>query len=67
MLHTVKAIYKEGKFQLLEDIDISEGTEALVTLLPNNESDFWLGTSQRSLDAIWDNEEDDIYAKLLEA
>ena len=28
--------------------------------------DFWLQASQPSLDAIWDNCEDDIYAELLE-
>ena len=26
---------------------------------------FWLGTSQTALGAIWDNDEDDIYAELL--
>lgn len=28
--------------------------------------DFWLKASQPSLDAIWNNSEDDIYADLLE-
>jgi hypothetical protein len=64
MLNTVRAIMKEGKIQLLETIDIPEGTEVLVTPLPN-EADFWLQTSEPSLHAIWDNDEDDVYAKLL--
>lgn len=29
--------------------------------------DFWLKASEPSLNAIWDNPEDDIYAELLEA
>lgn len=28
--------------------------------------DFWLKASQPSLDAVWDNPDDDIYAELLE-
>jgi hypothetical protein len=28
--------------------------------------DFWLNVSQRSLDSIWENSEDEIYADLLE-
>nr|WP_039738464.1 hypothetical protein [Hassalia byssoidea] len=43
----------------------SEGAKVLVTLLPDDEADFWLKTSQ-SLDAVWDNTEDDVYAQLLE-
>ena len=31
--------------------------------IPSN--DFWLKASQPSLDAIWDNSEDDVYAELL--
>ncbi|AFY61695.1 DUF2188 domain-containing protein [Synechococcus sp. PCC 6312] len=34
--------------------------------LPKNNAEFWLGASQTSLDAVWDNDEDDVYAKLLE-
>lgn len=29
--------------------------------------DFWLQASEASLNAIWDNPEDDVYAELLEA
>ena len=31
-----------------------------------SDGDFWLNISQLSLDPIWDNSEDDIYAELLE-
>ncbi len=34
--------------------------------LPKSESEFWLGASQTSLDSLWDNDEDDVYAQLLE-
>jgi hypothetical protein len=55
---------KEGRIELLERIDISEGTEVLVTPLID-EADFWLKVSQPSIDAVWKNEEDDVYAELL--
>jgi len=31
-----------------------------------DDQEFWLSASEESLDAIWGNEEDDVYAKLLE-
>jgi hypothetical protein len=37
----------------------------LVTVLPDNEAQFWVDASQTSVDAVWDNTEDDIYAQLL--
>lgn len=64
MLNTVRAIVKEGKIELLEEIDIPEGTEVLVTPLID-ETDFWLKVSRPAIDAVWDNEEDDVYAELL--
>ena len=39
MLNTVRAIFKEGKIQLLEEMDLPEGTEMLVTPLLD-EKDF---------------------------
>ncbi len=67
MLNTLWAVIREGKIELLEKVNnIPEGTKVLVTLLPdNNESQFWLKTSQVSADTIWNNPEDDIYAQLL--
>lgn len=64
MLNTVRAVIKEGQIQLLEKLDIPEGTELLVTPLLED-SAFWLGASQSALDKIWDNEGDDVYAELL--
>lgn len=65
MLKTVWATVKEGKIELLEATDLPEGGRVLITILPNDEQDFWLQSSQSSLDTIWDNEEDDVYAQLL--
>jgi hypothetical protein len=66
MLKTVKAIVRQGKIELLEHIELPEGANVLVTLLPDDEAEFWSHTSQVSLDAIWDNSEDDVYGQLLE-
>jgi hypothetical protein len=66
MLNTLWAIVREGKIELLEQVDLPEGRKVLVTLLPDEDTLFWLHTSQVSLDTIWDNTEDDVYAQLLE-
>ena len=66
MLNTAWAIVREGKIELLEQVDLPEGRKVLVTLLPDEDTLFWLHTSQVSLDTIWDNTEDDVYAQLLE-
>lgn len=65
MLQTLWATVRNGKIELLEAAELLEGAQILVTLLPDNDASFWLQASQPSLDAIWDNSEDDIYAELL--
>lgn len=65
MPKTLRAIIHEGKIEPLEQVDLPEGSRVLVTLLPDGENEFWLQTSQASLDVIWDNPEDDVYAQLL--
>jgi hypothetical protein len=65
MLNTIRAVVRGGKSELLEKIEIPEGTEVLVTPLVD-ESDFWLKASESSLDLVWNNPEDDVYAELLE-
>ncbi len=65
MLNTIRAIVREGKIELLEKVEIPEGTEVLVTPLVDEPS-FWLNVSESSLDSVWDNSEDDVYAELLE-
>lgn len=66
MLNTLWAVVHEGRIEPLGTVDVPEGTRALVTLLVEDESDFWQATSAASLDEIWDNEEDNVYAALLE-
>lgn len=65
MLNTIRAVVKEGKIEFLEKVEIADGTEVLVTVL-SDEEDFWSQASQTSLDKIWDNQEGDVYAELLE-
>jgi predicted DNA-binding antitoxin AbrB/MazE fold protein len=65
MSKTLRAVIREGKIEPLEQVDLPEGSKVLVTLLPDEEADFWLEASQASLDTIWANPEDDVYAQLL--
>jgi hypothetical protein len=67
MLKTLWATFRDGKIEMLEPVEAPEGTRVMVTLLLEEESEFWLQSSQTSLDAVWDNAEDDVYAQLLEA
>ena len=55
----------DGKVELLEPLDLIEGTRLLVTVLADEEQTFWTAASQPSLDAVWNNPEDDVYAELL--
>jgi hypothetical protein len=64
-MQTLWATIRQGKVELLESTELPEGTRVLVTLLPDDEADFWLKASQRSLNPVWDNTEDDVYAQLL--
>jgi hypothetical protein len=64
MLNTVRAIVREGKIELLEQADIPEGTEVLITILSNG-AEFWLRASESSLASVWANQEDDVYEQLL--
>ncbi len=64
MPKTVWATFSQGKVELSEPITVPDGTRILVTILPDDENEFWLKASQTSLAAVWDNDEDDIYAQL---
>lgn len=66
MLKTFWATVREGKIELLESSELPEGTKVLVTVLPDEEAEFWLQASQTSLDTVWNNTEDDVYAQLLQ-
>jgi hypothetical protein len=65
MLNTLWATVRQGKIEPLESAELPEGVRVLVTVLPDNEAQFWVDASQTSLDAVWDNTEDDVYAQLL--
>ncbi|NEP87853.1 MAG: hypothetical protein F6K18_14075 [Okeania sp. SIO2C2] len=49
MLKTFWGKVKQGKIELLEPSELVEGTQVLVTLIPNNESD---GEEDKSLKSI---------------
>ena len=66
MLQTLLATVRQGKIEISEQVELPEGTRVLVTVLPDDEAEFWHNVSQRSLNKVWDNSEDDIYAELLE-
>ena len=64
-MQNIRAIVREGRIELLEEVEIPEGTELLVTPL-TDDSSFWLSASESALDSVWDNAQDDVYAELLE-
>lgn len=64
MLSTALGIVKDGKIETLERIALPEGQKVLVTMLPNDNI-FWQEASQENLKQIWDNDDDDVYALLL--
>lgn len=61
MMQTMWGLIHEGRIELFEPANLSEGAKAIVTLLPEDASRFWADASQKSLAAIWDNAEDDAF------
>jgi hypothetical protein len=57
---------RPGLFRIILPATLPEGAKVLVTVLPDDGTDFWLDAGQQSLAQIWDNPEDDAYAKLLQ-
>ncbi len=66
MLRTMGAVVREGQVELLEPVELPEGADLLVTLLEDNDQ-FWVQAGQPILDQVWDNDEDAMYAQLLES
>jgi len=67
MLTSVFAVVRNGKIEVTDGTVLSEGAKLVVTVLPSEEEgEFWRHASEPSLAAIWDNPQDDVYAKLLE-
>ncbi|MDQ5846474.1 MAG: antitoxin family protein [Acidobacteriota bacterium] len=65
MHERIRAVVNDGRVEPLEELDVPDGTEVLITVLTNGD-DFWQKASESTMSAIWDNSEDDIYAELLE-
>ncbi len=65
MLNTALGIVKDGRIETLERISLPEGKRVLVTILPDDDS-FWQEASRETLKQIWDNNEDDVYVRLLD-
>ena len=63
-MSAIRAIVRGGKIEFLEPVEVSEGSEVLV-MVPDNK--FWLAVSDRALEPIWDNPEDNVYEQLLQA
>ena len=61
---TIRAIVRHGKIELLDDVEIPEGTEVVITPV-TDESEYWVNASESTLDSVWDNPEDDVYGELL--
>ena len=65
-MNTIWAVVRAGRIVPLEEVDVPDGTKALVTLLPEDDGDFWSAAAETSLSEVWGNAEDDVYAELLE-
>ena len=65
MLNTVKAIVRKKRIELEEPLNIPDGTKLLVVILEEDDDKFWQNAGSSSLDKIWKNTEDDVYAKLI--
>lgn len=66
MFSTIWAVVRSGKIEPVEQVSLPEGSRVLVTLFSYEDSDLWLQASQTSLDAVWNNPGDEVYAQLLE-
>jgi hypothetical protein len=64
-MNTIEAVVKNGQIVPIGNLEFEEGAKVLVTLADEYNDQFWLLASEESLNEIWDNEEDDIYAELL--
>ena len=65
MRNTALGIVKDGKIETLELIPLPEGKRVLVTILPDDDA-FWQKVSGESLAQIWNNDEDDVYVRLID-
>jgi len=66
MQNAARAIVQEGQIRLVDEMDLPEGAQLIVTRVSDDDDRaFWLGATQSSLDKIWNNSADDVYEELL--
>jgi hypothetical protein len=66
MQNTARAVVHDGKIELVDPFELTEGARLIVTRVSDNEDRaFWLAASQSALDKIWNNPDDDVYEQLL--
>lgn len=65
MIKTIKTKYKEGQIVFNEELNIPNDSIVYISYNVISEDDFFLKSSEISLDKIWDNNEDDVYEQLL--
>ncbi|MEO1763106.1 MAG: hypothetical protein AAFR83_14270 [Cyanobacteria bacterium J06629_18] len=57
MLKTVWAVVRNGKLELLEDVQLSEESKVLITMISDeDEQQFWMSASETALNKVWDNQ-----------
>ncbi len=62
---TARAVIRLGRIELLEPLDLPEGTELVVALLQEDDSHFWNSAARSAIESVWDNAEDDVYGELM--
>jgi hypothetical protein len=67
ILPSARKLSSIEKLQLIRILaeEVELGTDSLEKNSSEKETEFWLQASQVSLDSVWNNDEDDIYAQLL--
>ena len=66
MLFSFLAVVREGQIVPLENIQLPENARVLVTILPDEETEFWEFAGEMALKTAWNNEADEVYAVLME-
>ena len=65
MLTTYPAEVRKGRINIFEKAKIPDGSRVFVTVIDQDDSQFWLKASSSALDRIWNTSADDVYADLL--
>jgi len=65
MIKHIHAIYEKGQILLEPNSGIPENSTVYISYKDDSKDDFFMNSSEYSLDKIWANEEDDVYEQLL--